>query len=416
MRIAQMSKKDITAFHAKAYAKASKKRKGELLDELSLSLCWSRDNTRRQLKKALRKPKTKTQKKKRTKPPKYSALARTVLANVWVLSGQACGQYLVVQIQEGLIERLLLHQELRVGRRNKGPLLDAENPVIEELKAMSSATIDRYLRTLKKEMYPKAKGATKPTSYALRNEIPFGKSYTAHKEPGYLSIDTVAHCGSSLKGDHIWTVNSTDTVSGWTETQSIPNKSGHLVKEAHEDIIPRFPFPIHAANYDGGSEFINREMIDYAKMQNYNMTRSRPYHANDNAHIEQKNGDIVRRYAFRYRYYGDEALDVLNALWYYVNLRKNFLMPTKKCIGHTKTKSGRTRGLYDKPQTPAKRLLSYDCVDEEEKAYLRETLASLNDAEITREILKLQDKLISFALDQDLIEYIKDEVQQVISA
>ena len=32
------------------------------------------------------------------------------------------------------------------------------------------------------------------------------------------------------------------------------------------------------------------------------MTRARPYKHNDNAHVEQKNGAIVRREAFRYRY------------------------------------------------------------------------------------------------------------------
>ena len=31
-------------------------------------------------------------------------------------------------------------------------------------------------------------------------------------------------------------------------------------------------------------------------------TRARPYHSNDNAHIEQKNGDVVRRHVFHYRY------------------------------------------------------------------------------------------------------------------
>ena len=55
-------------------------------------------------------------------------------------------------------------------------------------------------------------------------------------------------------------------------------------------------------------------MIDYAKMQNYIMTRSRPYHSNDNAHVEQKNGDIVRKNAFRNRYEGEEALKILNEL------------------------------------------------------------------------------------------------------
>ena len=39
------------------------------------------------------------------------------------------------------------------------------------------------------------------------------------------------------------------------------------------------------------------------------------YTSNDNAHVEQKNGDIVRRSAFRYRYDTPEELALLNELW-----------------------------------------------------------------------------------------------------
>lgn len=240
------------------------------------------------------------------------------------------------------------------------------DPVISEIKLMSSATIDRYLANARKLFEPKSKSTTKPASYTLRNEIPFGKSYSKHdSSPGWLSTDTVAHCGDSLKGDHIWSLNCTDTVTGWTETLSIKSRSASNVKAGHEELLPRFPFNIKGINYDGGSEFINREMIDYARLQNYQMTRSRPYHSNDNSHVEQKNFDIIRRNAFRYRYEGEEALAVLYDLWYWVNLRKNFLIPTRKCIGHTKTKSGRTIGIYDEPKTPVDRVLSYDCIDKD---------------------------------------------------
>lgn len=99
------------------------------------------------------------------------------------------------------------------------------------------------------------------------------------------------------KGDHIWSLNCTDTVTGWTEALSIKKPFSSNVKAGHEELLPRFPFNIKGINYDGDSEFINREMIDYAPLQNYQMTRSRPYHSNDNSHVEQKNFDIIRRNA-----------------------------------------------------------------------------------------------------------------------
>ncbi len=80
------------------------------------------------------------------------------------------------------------------------------------------------------------------------------------------------------KGDHIWSLNCTDTVTGWTETLSIKKQFSSNVKAGHEELLPRFPFNIKGINYDGDSEFINREMID-------------------NSHVEQKNFDIIRRNA-----------------------------------------------------------------------------------------------------------------------
>lgn len=411
-----MAKKEITKSLAFKYQRASKKGKGEIINHLCQTIGWSRDNARRQIKAALKRNKSSKRAKRNTRPYKYSQAARKMLVNIWILSGQSCGQYLFCQIRDGLLERLLYHQELCDGPRNKGNLVTPSHPALLEIKKMSSATLDRYLAAAKKAMQPLSKGTTKPATYALRNEIPFGKSYATHNTPGWLSTDTVAHCGSSLKGDHIWTLNSTDTVTGWTETISLKSRASRFVREGHEEIMPRFPFPILGVNYDGGSEFINREMIDYAKLQQYQMTRSRPYHSNDNAHVEQKNGDIVRRYAFRYRYNGDEALRVLNDLWYWVNLRKNYLIPTKKCIGHGKTKSGRTKGIYDKPLSPVQRLLNCEDVSEEIINNLQKDLLELNDAQITRNILGLQNKLISLAIDQDLMDYVKQEIKQVISA
>ena len=43
-------------------------------------------------------------------------------------------------------------------------------------------------------------------------------------------------------------------------------------------------------------------------------------------------------------------------------------------------------------------------------------MLELNDAEITKAIYQLQEKLLTLALDSHLLEYIKQEIQQVVSA
>lgn len=411
-----MARKEITISKAKEYMKSSKKEKGKILDSICELTGMCRDNARKNLKKAYHYGfGTNNKKKKLPKKYKYSYRARQILSNAWMLSGCCCGQYFVVQIENGLLERLINNEHLKDGVKNRGNLVRNTDGAIKEIKMMSSSTIDRYLSNIKKHLQPLSKGTTKPAKCSLRNEIPFGKSYEKHEEPGWLSTDTVAHCGSNLRGDFLYTLNSTDVYTGWTETITVINKASVHIKEGHEEILPRFPFSILGVNYDGGSEFINKTMIDYAQMQNYIMTRSRPYHSNDNSHVEQKNGNIVRKYAFRNRYEGEEALITLNELWGWVNQQKNYLIPTKKVIGHTKTKSGRTRGVYDKPKTPAQRVLECECIAKNVKDEIRKTLRYLDDAYVVKRILDLQDKLLTFSCEGNLLELVK-EVQEMIAA
>ncbi|MDR2493411.1 MAG: transposase family protein [Coriobacteriales bacterium] len=292
----------------------------------------------------------------------------------------------------------------------------ADDAAIEELRAMSAAAIDRYLRGARKGLEPLAKSATRRSSCALRNEIPFGTSHAPVDRPGHLSIDTVAHCGSTLKGDCLWTLNSMDVLTGWTETVTVRNKTARWVRHGHEEILPAIPFKVLAANYDGGSEFINAETAGFSKLMHYQMTRSRPYRSNDNAHVEQRNGDAVRRYDFRYRYEDAEATGVLNRLWYWASLRKNYLVPWRKCVGHTKTRSGRTRGACDSPKTPCQRALESGHVSAEKKAEAEKTLKGLNDAHVTRKINELQHALLGILSDKAMLEFVDEAVRAVTAA
>jgi hypothetical protein len=410
LRISLMSRQELTKSKAKEYKAARKKEKGVILDRLCEDTGWSRDNARRQLKLALTRPLRKY-KAKRLRASKYSARAKRVLVNVWALSGQCCGRYLHSQIANGLLGRLVAHRELKEGAYNKGAYIAFDDPVLAEIASLSPATIDRSLKAARKKREPLAKSTTKPSSYALRNEIPFGKTFGGVKGLGYLGCDTVAHCGDSLKGEHLWTLNATDISTGWSETITIKNKARRWIIEGHEEILPAFPFPIRAINYDSGSEFINYELFDWNCYHHYQMTRSRPYHKNDNAHIEQRNASIVRKHAFRFRYEGQAVQRILNALWYWVNLRKNYLVPCVKCTGHTKTRSGRTRGIYDAPKTPYHRCMESEELSDGAKRQLEKTYARLNDARVTREINRLQHKLLEHTTDSSVIELVEEAVK-----
>ena len=101
-----------------------------------------------------------------------------------------------------------------------------------------------------------------------------------------------------------------------------------------DEIVMRLPFPMVGLDTGNGGEFINYALIKRVDEKDIYFTRSRTYKSNDNAHVEQKNGDVVRWHAFRYRYDTAVALKLLNALYILVRVRLNlFTAATKRPAG-----------------------------------------------------------------------------------
>ena len=94
------------------YFHSDKKTKTQILDHLTLTLGLHRDTVRKLLIRRYQAWIFPKRHQPRKRGPKYSDRARDILTNVWMLSGNACGQYLVHQIRDGLLERLIEHKEL----------------------------------------------------------------------------------------------------------------------------------------------------------------------------------------------------------------------------------------------------------------------------------------------------------------
>jgi hypothetical protein len=83
------------------------------------------------------------------------------------------------------------------------------------LKRISAATIDRLLSTHRRKYGKQGLCTTKPGSI-LRELVPIKTEQWDEKRPGYIEADTVAHCGSSVAGSFICTLNVVDIAAGWT--------------------------------------------------------------------------------------------------------------------------------------------------------------------------------------------------------
>ncbi len=384
------ARREVTKKFARAYGRAGKAEKGEILDALVASTGWTRDHARRAIRAANTRRGAARDQQRKPRPRKYSYDALIVLQEVWRLTGQPSGKYLAA-VMDDTLERLVRFRELgRVQPR-------VTDTVLDEVRAMSPATIDRYLKPHKDAAYPAALSSTKP-SHILRSSIPTRTSMDDPlTTPGFLELDTVAHCGHTLKGEFLRTLTATDPVTGWTMLRTIRNNAFIHVHSALEWITSHAPLPIAGLDFDNGSEFMNWGVIAWADKRDIPLTRSRPYQHNDNAHVEQRNGDWVRRHAFRYRYETEAELTLLNELWGLVMARKNHLLPCVKATGWTPTSSGRKKRVYDKPRTPYQRLLDTSTLDDTTRAHLEQEHATLNPARMTRRINTIQHQLIELA-------------------
>ena len=205
--------------------------------------------------------------------------------------------------------------------------------------------------------------------------------------PGYLEADTVAHCGTSMAEDFVWSLTVTDIYSGWTESRSLWNKGATGVVEQIKDIENKLPFPLLAFDSDNGSEFLNMHLIRYFSDRSkvIPFTRSRPYHKNDNAHVEQKNWIHVRQLLGYKRLENPDVVSLINDL--YKNewsIYQNHFVPTFKLLEKQKINS-RYQRLYETPVTPYQRLMDSDYISPEKKYYLRKLHLSLNPYQLKRE-------------------------------
>ena len=384
------ARREITKKYARQYAKAGKADKGALLDALVATTGWTRDHARRAIRVASTRHGPAAAVVRKPRPRKYSYDALVVLQEVWRLAGQPSGKYLAV-VMDDTLERLVRFREL-------GKVADRATPqVLDEVRAMSAATIDRYLKPHKDSAYPNALSATTP-SHILRSSVPVR---TSMDDPittaGFLELDTVAHCGHTLKGEFLRTLTGTDPVTGWTMLRTIRNNAFIHIHGGLEWITKHAPIPVTGVDFDNGSEFMNWAVITWCDKQAIPVTRSRPYKHNDNAHVEQRNGDWVRRHAFRYRYETDAELALLNELWDLVMARKNHLLPCVKATGWDTTPAGRKKRTYDKPRTPYQRLIDTGTLDEQTHTRLQAEHAALNPAKLTRAITHIQTQLIDLA-------------------
>jgi len=227
--------------------------------------------------------------------------------------------------------------------------------VQKQLLTISPSTIDRRLKSKKRQLKTRLYGRTKPGTL-LKHHIPIKTDSWDVKTPGFTETDLVSHSGNSASGEFLHSLNVTDIHSTWVETRAVMGKSQIGVLKAMQEIEQALPFKLLGIDSDNGSEFINYHLKTFCDQNKIQFTRGRPYKKDDNAHIEQKNYTHVRKIFGYLRYDSQRVQKAINDLYQNeLRILQNLFLPSMKLIKKTRVGSKLQR-RYDKPHTPLERL------------------------------------------------------------
>lgn len=360
------------------YLKTPKKIRGKILDSLVLATGYHRTYASWLL---LHPPVSQRKKLKRIGVSKYEVIA-SPLRKIYGFSNFASGKRLVGMIPS-YVETLTRDKELSVTEKQQ-----------ELLFSVSAATIDRLLKEERKKVFGKGKTTTKPGTL-LKHQIPI-HVFTKwdERKPGFGEIDLVAHCGVSVKGDFAYTLDCIDLDTNWDECCAFLGRGQHSTREALKTIRERLPFDLLGIDSDNGEEFINWHLFRWCKEEAINFSRGREYHKNDQAHVEEKNWSVVRRYTGYKRYDTEEQVVLLNKLYGVLRLYFNFFQATLR-LERKERVHGKVKRIYPKAKTPYQRVLEHPNIPEENKEALRKQYQSLNPAKLLRQIQEITDQLLS---------------------
>jgi len=279
----------------------------------------------------------------------------------------------------------------------------ASAELLEQLGLISISTVRRRLNRVRQDQpcLPRKKGRPARAN-PLTQDIPMIRIPWDEQEPGRFETDLVHHCGAIAAGDYVCSLQMIDVATGWSERRAVLGRSYLVMKDAFLCILVRLPFTVIEIHPDNGSEFLNHHMLRFwgKIVQGVKLSRSRPYHKNDNRFVEQKNATLIRAYL------GDERLDTvaqtlaLNHLYDKMGLYYNFFQPVMRLAEKTVVpgedgQPTQVKRRYDDARTPFDRLCVTDAILPEHQEQLEALRDQTNPRQLRQEIYDWIDYIFS---------------------
>lgn len=364
---------------AREYWKAGRRRKGEILDSvvevtgLKQKACIRRFSRMQLWNRCKEEP-------RRGRPVYFTPDVVAALKDVWDIGSESCGENLHPQINEyidiQIREKKWKHDDIATFK----------------LRQMSAGSVKKYVgQFVRTRRNFGGKGTTKRS--AIHSMVPIRMDGWDTAETGVTQVDTVAHCGDTTAGDFAFTVNGTDVAVLWGSRRAQWNKGQEATRISLETMRASSPFPWTEIHPDSGGEFVNAHCIAYAQTTRLRMTRSRPYHKNDNCFVEERNGHIVRAYVGYERLDVPNVVDALNDLYDVLTPYLNHFIASRRIVSKERVGAKWKVTREKVAKTPYQRVLERNDVSEEVKSKLRSEHAKLNPATMKKEIDRLTKRV-----------------------
>lgn len=363
------------------YHKATKEAKSRILEEFCKVCRYHRKHAIRLLNAPLQEGNRPVRRKR---PVRYSAGAIRVAEAIWEASGYLCA--------ERLKEAIPLWLPAARKRFSISPDIESD------LRSISARQLDQRLRERKKRRKKRIYSTTRPGSF-LKHLIPIRTHNWDIRKPGFLEVDTVAHCGNSNDGVFVNTLTATDIQTGWTERAAVMGKGQAAVCDGILDIKNALPFRLRGIDSDNGEEFINYLLLSFCRTSRpqIDFTRGRAYKKNDNPYAEQKNWTHVRQIFGWDRYDTDAAHQAINDLYEQeLRLFQNLFQPSLKLKEKIRVGSKIVR-RYEKAKTPLERILASGTYHRAKMKQLKQLRDSLDPFELSKAIDQKLDRIFTLA-------------------
>ena len=261
------------------------------------------------------------------------------------------------------------------------------------LGAISRATVQRLLQGFW-QATPKLPRRTPQPPNRLLREVPMERLAWETATPGSFETDLVHHCGAVGAGEYVHTLQLVDIATGWSERVAILGRSQEAMVRGFQRVQERLPFPITHLHPDNGSEFFNDHLVRYfgEEITGLRLSRSRPYHKNDNRFVEQKNSTLVRAYVGYERLDTGRECAALNALYDQLWVYNNLFQPVLHLVGK-EVANGKLHRKWDQAQTPYQRLRASGVLSHEQEQRLALLHAGTNPRQLRHAIYQAIEQL-----------------------